>query len=267
MKLSATFTALRGFSLRRGSACGRRRTTITTMKTTIACMGTLAFAASLSFAQEPPVAAPADPGKRPNLEQIFKKLDTNGDGFLSLDEFKASPLGKRDAAKAEDVYKAMDTKADGQVSFEEFKSFRPAWNPERAFRKIDANNDGFLTLDEFKVGPMAQKNPSKAEEIFNKMDTNSDGKVSLEEFTAFHHQWNPAELFKKIDANGDGFLSLDEFKAGPLAQKNPAKAEAIFNKLDVNSDGKVTLEEFRAFRPLRGPRGGNQTATPPPAAR
>ena len=158
------------------------------MKTSLASLSALAVAASLSLAQNPPTESPTAPGKRPSPELIFKKLDTNGDGFLTLDEFEASPLGKRDAAKAGEIYQKMDAKSDGKVTIEEFKAFRPAWNPEQTFKKLDTNGDGCLTLDEFKAGPLAQKNPAKAEEIFNKMDSNSDAKVTLEEFKAFRPQ-------------------------------------------------------------------------------
>ena len=60
---------------------------------------------------------------------------------------------------------------------------------------------------------------------------------------------NPEVIFKKLDANNDGSISLEEFKAGPRAQKDPAKAEEIFKKIDADGDGKVTLEEFKAHRP------------------
>lgn len=238
---------------------------ITTMKTTLASLGALAVAATVAFAQEPPNELPAGPGKRPSAGQLFKKLDANGDGVLSLGEFQASPLGQRDAAKAGEIYHKMDAQADGKVTFEEFKAFRPAWNPEQAFKKHDTDGDGVLSLDEFKAGPMAQENPAKAGEIFHKMDANSDGKVTLEEFKDFRHAWNPEEIFKKHDSNSDGSLSLDEFKGGPLAQRNPAKAEEIFHKMDANSDSKVTLKEFKAFRPQRGNRPGKEPAPAPPA--
>lgn len=59
--------------------------------------------------------------KRPHLspEERVKKMDTDKDGKLSLDEFKAK---KKDASKA-----------------------------ETRFKKIDANNDGFVTVDEMKA--------------------------------------------------------------------------------------------------------------------
>ena len=78
---------------------------------------------------------------------------------------------------------------------------------------------------------------------------------------------NPGEAFKKLDANSDGSVSLEEFKAGPRAQKDPARAEEIFKKMDKDSDGKLTLEEFKAGRPPHpgGPGGGGKRGEKPPA--
>jgi len=68
-------------------------------------------------------------GQRPNPEEIFKKLDTNGDGALSQDEFKASKRAQQDPAKAEAAFKGMDKNGDGQVTLEEFKANRPQGGP------------------------------------------------------------------------------------------------------------------------------------------
>ena len=63
-------------------------------------------------------------------------------------------------------------------------------SPEEIFKKLDTTADGNLTLEEFKAGPRAQKDPAKAEEIFKKIDTDNSGGISLEEFKAHkppHH--------------------------------------------------------------------------------
>lgn len=61
----------------------------------------------------------AKPKKGGNPEEMFKKLDSNSDGSISLDEFKAGPAGKKDAAKAEEVFKKKDKDSDGKLSKEE----------------------------------------------------------------------------------------------------------------------------------------------------
>ena len=68
-------------------------------------------------------AKPADPAKpKPDPEKVFKKLDTDGDGSISLEEFKASPRGQKDPAKAEEFFKKKDKDGDGKLSLEEFKA-------------------------------------------------------------------------------------------------------------------------------------------------
>lgn len=48
--------------------------------------------------------------------ETYKSLDKNGDGKLTLDEFKA---GKTDAQEAEKAFKALDKNADGTLSPDE----------------------------------------------------------------------------------------------------------------------------------------------------
>jgi hypothetical protein len=61
-------------------------------------------------------------------------------------------------------------------------------NPAEYFKKLDTNNDGFLSKEEFMARAEKAPDPAKAkarlEERFTSLDTNKDGKISLEEFIA-----------------------------------------------------------------------------------
>jgi len=67
-----------------------------------------------------PSAAAGGPGKAAR-EALFDKLDKNGDGNLSLEEFMAMP-GKAKPKKLEAMFKKLDRNEDGQVSKDEFTS-------------------------------------------------------------------------------------------------------------------------------------------------
>lgn len=84
----------------------------------------LAFCGALSLhaADKPKKGGPG--GDKPHMtpEEIFKKLDTDGDGSLSKEEFMAGPKAKADPAKGEEHFKAMDKDNDGKLTLEEFKA-------------------------------------------------------------------------------------------------------------------------------------------------
>ena len=104
----------------------------TIMKHRIHILGALAIATSLTFAQDEAPKGPKGPGGpggpgkgRPNPEEVFKKLDTDNNGSLNLDEFKAGPMGQKDPERAAKVFEKLDADDDGALSLEEFKKGRP----------------------------------------------------------------------------------------------------------------------------------------------
>jgi Ca2+-binding EF-hand superfamily protein len=74
-----------------------------------------------------------DEWKRP--ADMFDKLDTNHDGYITRDEMRA---GRRF-----DINQ-MDTNHDGKISKDEWKG------RSQMFDRLDTNHDGFITQDEMK---------------------------------------------------------------------------------------------------------------------
>jgi Ca2+-binding EF-hand superfamily protein len=59
--------------------------------------------------------------KKPDPEAQFKRLDTNNDSKLTVEEFKGKRTGDK-ATKAEEQFKKRDKNGDGFLSLEEFKA-------------------------------------------------------------------------------------------------------------------------------------------------
>lgn len=57
---------------------------------------------------------------------------------------------ERPYLQCQDNFKAMDTDGDGRVSMQEFRAVKHRrGNADKIFKSRDANKDGFLTMEEF----------------------------------------------------------------------------------------------------------------------
>lgn len=182
----------------------------------------------------------------PNPE-IFKRFDTNGDGLISMAEWKVG-MGEKPQQPAvgntlEAKFKLLDRDGNGKLSPQEFGD--PA-----LFAKVDANHDGFITFEELNAYANPGQQPYKPEkpqnlsleQQFKLADKDGDGKLTPQEFN------NPA-LFTKVDANGDGVITWNELKAyfdagGQTQPKADQTLEQQFKAADKNGDGKLSPAEF-----------------------
>ena len=142
--------------------------------------------------------------------KIFKRLDTNEDGVLSLDEMTAPT-----AAKAEKVFTHKDTDEDGLLSLEEFSL-------NRRGEAIDLSE----IADEI------------VQCVADLKDETGSEYIVVPEASQFK---SPAERFAAIDSNEDGSIDLAEMQAHALA-----KATTAFTNMDSDENGEVSKNEFKA---------------------
>lgn len=171
------------------------------------------------------------------------------------------------------VIRNMDRNGDQRVSRQEFRG------PAQKFSKIDANQDGFLDLEEFMAarkrgggrpnvtsGPPGDRNIANGppggpgngggpnpKMIVQKMDQNGDGKLSKTEFRG------PPKKFVMMDKNKDGFVTGQELAAGlskgragggPMSgaagdRRKPPSLGQRFAMMDTNGDGDIVRSEWR----------------------
>ena len=124
-------------------------------------------------------------------EARFTAADSDGDGLVSSDEFSASNRdrgwrgagvpgfrgGERrdnNARLQRRVFTAADADGNGELSQDEFQNLPKAARKieeGRMFQRLDRNEDGFLTPEEF---------PSRVDRLAT-LDANGDGQVTRDE--------------------------------------------------------------------------------------
>lgn len=174
------------------------------------------------------------PTKPLNKPDTFKEKDLNKDGVLTGSELKG--------------VKKFDSNQDKSISKDEFLAGKKAQTKElhdklreKAFDKVDTNDDGILTgnekaklkqfdkdgngeisKEEFQAGrseAWRAKVDKKFDDVFNSLDTTNEGVLSGTEMKG-HKDW---------DADGDGKITKDEAKAGWTADRKEAVEKRLVN--------------------------------------
>ena len=129
-----------------------------------------------------------NPEKTNEFKRIFKRLDANGDGKVTLQEYINQSRWK-DEAKAKAIFNATDRNSNGTITVEEYIENRTITDEAKEiFNEMDKNSDGILTEEEF-VENSKIEDKILAKQIFEKMDVDGKGELSLPRYLKIWGDW------------------------------------------------------------------------------
>jgi Ca2+-binding EF-hand superfamily protein len=175
-------------------------------------------------------------------KDMFKQLDTDGDGKITETELKADKPADGKGPDFKNIMKQVDTNSDGSID--------------------EAENETLLSrMDETKKPPPSGPKPAGGKgkvgaraasktQVFDEMDTNKDGTVSLQELMAAKpegmSETDVQNFMKKIDTNSDGSIDEDENNAFIAKMEERMKLK-MQEAESYNDEGKKQVEGTGEF--------------------
>ena len=123
------------------------------------------------------------------LQLVFESIDTDKSGTISAQEFQQACRELSICVTQEelDFFLGSDASGDGKLNFQEFSQFYVR-RLEKAFKDIDADNSGEISVDELKgtfekLGFPATEREVRA--VLAEVDRDQSGTVDFIEFCTF----------------------------------------------------------------------------------
>ncbi len=122
--------------------------------------------------------------------EAVKRLDTNGDGRVSPEEFRQAQQVWQE--KRADRLKKIDQNGDGKLEPAERQAARQQWlaNHPKAAKKMDLNGDG--KVDQADRQQFREQRRKRLEDWRQKANARGDGKVEPQERRLMREKWRAA---------------------------------------------------------------------------
>ena len=127
---------------------------------------------------------------------MFKALDNNGDGSLTIDELRAGLTEFKNGEEIMELMKAADTDRSGTINYTEFLAatmdaqiYMREENLRQAFMMFDKDNSGKIDAKEIVelLSGEAFKDQVQSDQVIQMIsgcDVDGDGEIDYEEFLA-----------------------------------------------------------------------------------
>lgn len=162
-------------------------------------LGATILAVAVTGLSAPSFAAGNKPTPEQRAERMIKRLDTNGDSRVSLQEFQT---------RVSTNFKSFDVNGNGEISRDEMEAKRQAFREARkvwreAHAKTGAERDQPIAkLREVRPTML----PGMRPRAFARIDADLNGALSTAEVAAAAER-----MFKRRDRNGDGMIDAADF--------------------------------------------------------
>ena len=113
----------------------------------------------------------------------FEEIDEDGDGLISFKEIKKAMTKLKRGKETREYFEIMDYQNTKEISYEEFikstinrKQLENEENIIKCFHALDSDNNGHISIKEFKDISYFLNDPSKDKQIQATFKTYSSGK-------------------------------------------------------------------------------------------
>ncbi|CAL5425448.1 unnamed protein product [Camellia sinensis] len=137
------------------------------------------------------------------LKQMFKGMDTDNSGTITLEELKqglAKQGTKLSEYEVKQLMEAADADGNGTIDYDEFIAATMQLNRMdreehlyTAFQYFDKDNSGYITIEELQqaLREFGINDGRDINEIISEVDADHDGRIDYDEFVAMMRKGNP----------------------------------------------------------------------------